>query len=196
LLATLIVCDAVACRFSGTPDSARRFTAAQTIKVASNLSVSAEGHYYENPFGSVGPMPPKAGEETTYAVVLIVTNTTNRISSAKLTAVLPPYVRSLGYLPSSESVSFNMTDGTLTWNLGDIESGVGIRGTPPRLVAIAVGVTPSTSQIGDMPPILKNISLSGTDSAIGVAVSRTAPDVTTNILGDAGFSSANATVVR
>ncbi len=179
---------------SGVPENLQA-TASQTVKIASNLAVSAEGHYYENPFGSVGPMPPKAGEETTYAVVLIVTNTTNKISGAKLTAILPPYARSLGYLPSSEGVSFNM-DGTITWNLGDIESGTGIRGTPPRLVAIAVGVTPSTSQIGDMPPILKNISLSGTDASTGAQVTRSAPDVTTNILGDAGFSSANATVVR
>ncbi|MDO8481839.1 MAG: hypothetical protein Q7S75_02015 [bacterium] len=181
---------------SGVPENLQA-TASQIVKVASNLEITAEGHYYENPFGSVGPMPPKGGAETTYAIVLIVTNTTNKINGAKLTAHLPPYTRSLGmYIPSSEKISFNNTDGTLTWDVGDIESGVGVRGNAPRLVAVALGVTPSTSQIGEIPPILQNISLSGIDSATGASVTRTAPDVTTNILGDAGFSSTNATVVR
>lgn len=181
---------------SGVPENLQA-TASQVIKVASNLEVAAEGHYYENPFGSVGPMPPRGGAETAYAVVLTVTNTTNKISGAKLTAHLPPYVRSLGmYIPSSENITFNNTDGTLTWNIGDIESGVGIRGNPPRLAAVALGVTPSTSQIGQIPAILQNISLSGTDASTGESVTRSVPDVTTNILGDAGFSSTNATVVR
>lgn len=181
---------------TGVPENLQA-TASQVIKVASNLEIATEGHYYENPFGSVGPMPPKAGAETAYAIVLTVTNTTNRINGAKLTAHLPPYVRFLGmYLPSSEKISFNNTDSTLTWNIGDIESGTGIRGNAPRLVAIALGVTPSTSQIGNIPPILQSISLSGVDAATGASVSRDAPDVTTNILGDAGFSSTNATVVR
>ena len=181
---------------SGVPENLQA-TGSQIVKIASNLEVNAEGHYYENPFGSVGPMPPQSGAETTYAIVLNVTNTTNKINGAKLTAHLPPYVRSLGmYIPASENIVFNNTDGTLTWNIGDIESGVGIRGNPPRLVAIALGVTPSTSQIGQIPAILQNISLSGTDASTGESVIRSAPDVTTNILGDAGFSSTNATVVR
>ncbi|MDO8562069.1 MAG: hypothetical protein Q7S05_04590 [bacterium] len=180
---------------SGVPENLQA-SVSQVVKIASNLQIAAEGHYYENPFGSVGPMPPKADAETTYAVILTVTNTTNKINGAKLTAQLPPYVRSLGYLPTSERVSFDMTSGTLTWNIGDIESGTGIRGNPPRLVAIALGVTPSTSQIGEMPAILQDFSLSGTDAATGESVTRTAPDVTTNILGDSGFSSTNATVVR
>ena len=181
---------------SGVPENLQA-AASQTVKVASNLEVAAEGHYYENPFGSVGPMPPQGGAETAYAIVLTVTNTTSKINGTKLTAFLPPYARFLGmHLPSSEKIFFNNTDSTLTWNIGDIESGVGIRGNPPRLVAIAIGVTPSTSQIGSIPPIFQDISLSGIDAATGEPVTRTVPDITTNILGDAGFSSTNATVVR
>src|SRR3989344_739328 len=173
-------------------------TTLKTIKVASSLEILAQGFYYQNPFGSEGPLPPKAGSETTYAIALGVTNTTSKITNAKLTAILPPYVRWLGkYLPSSsESVTYNKSDGSITWNIGDISSGVGVEGVPPRQIAFAIGFTPSTSQIGEKPALLQNIVLTGIDSATGESISPQAADVTTNILGDQGFSSSYATVVR
>jgi hypothetical protein len=183
-------------------------TARSTISLASNLELIAEGLYYTNPFGSVGPMPPKAGAETTYAVVFTITNTTNKISGATLTAQLPPYARWVGiYSPAAENVSFNQLDSTVTWKVGDIEPNVGLNGTLPRQAAIAVGVTPSTSQIGQQPPILQNIVLKGTDQS-GLELTRKVDDITTNlakvsksspdiiVVGDAGFSASNANVVK
>ncbi len=200
----------------------------QKIAVASDLQLSAQGLYYSNPFGSTGPMPPKAGAETTYALVLTVTNTTSNITGAAVTAQLPPYVRWVGIRsPSTEKVYFDgkLYDGGqitpppagdpcqgtmgVCWSLGSVDAGVGLNGTAPRQAAIVVGVTPSTSQIGQQPAILQDISLSGTDASTGKSVSRTAtPNLTTNltlyakssanvVLGpDPGFSSANATVVK
>src|SRR3989338_1448340 len=180
---------------AGVPENLQA-TALQHIAVASDLTLAAQGLYYANPFVSVGPMPPKAGTETTYALVFTLTNTTNKISNAKLTAVLPPYVRWVGiYSPASEKVSFNQSDGTVSWNIGDIAPGVGLGGTPPRQAAIAIGFTPSTSQIGQEPVLLQNIVLTGTDAS-GAPVTRTAKDITSNIMGDPGFSATNATVVR
>jgi len=43
--------------------------------------------------------------------------------------------------------------------------------------------------------LLQNIQLSGTDDSTGQPVTLSAPDVTTNLLGDTGFNSINATVV-
>ena len=171
-------------------------TAVQRIGLASALTLSAQGLYYANPFVSAGPLPPKANTETTYAVAFTLTNTTNPISNAKLTAVLPPYVRWTGvYSPGSENLTFNQSDGTVTWNIGTIDAGVGLGGSTPRQAAISVGLTPSESQIGQEPPLLINITLTGTDSA-GTPVSRTVPNVTTNIVGDPGFNSTQATVIK
>src|SRR3989338_5285759 len=166
-------------------------TVSQKIKVASDLGIAAEGYYNDNPFGASGTLPPQSGKETTYALRLVVTNTTNKIKNAKLTAVMPSYVRSLGpsmFAPFSEKISFNIGDGSVTWNIGDIEPGVGVNGTPPRQAAFAIGFTPSTSQIGTQPVLLQDISLTGTDAATGESVSRSAPDVTTNLVNDSGFS--------
>ncbi|MDP3965341.1 MAG: hypothetical protein Q8Q13_00910 [bacterium] len=183
---------------SAVPESLQS-TASQTIKIASDLGITAEGHYHDNPFGVSGSVPPQADKETTYAILFTVTNTTNKIKNAKLRAVLPNYIRSLGptmYAPLSEKITFNRDDGSLLWIVGDIEPGAGVNGTPPRQAAIAIGFTPSTSQIGSQPVILKDITLSGTDDATDAAVSRTAPDVTTHLLNDSGFSPTEAVVVR
>ena len=183
---------------SGVPESLQS-TASQTIKVASDLGIAAVGYYHDNPFGVSGPVPPQAGQETTYAILFNVTNTTSKIQNAKLTAVLPNYIRSLGptmYAPLSEKITFNRDDGSLTWIIGDIDPGVGVNGAPPRQAAIAIGFTPSTSQIGTQPVLLKSITLTGADAATGASVSRTAPDVTTNLVSDSGFSPTEAVVVR
>lgn len=181
---------------TGVPENLQA-TTDQKIAIASDLQLKAQGLYYSNPFGSVGPLPPKAGTETTYAIVFTVTNTTNKITDGSVTATLPSYVRWVGiYSPSSEDVTFNQIASTVTWHLHDVAPGAGLGGTPPRQAAIAIGFTPSTSQIGQKPALLQGISFSGTDSATNASVTRTAPDVTTNISSDPGFSAANAEVVK
>lgn len=180
----------------GVPENLQA-TAVQRIEVTSSLMATARGLYYANPFGSVGPLPPKSGVETTYAIVFTFTNTTNAIKNAKLTASLPPYVRWTGiYSPAAEKLTFNQSDGTITWDVGTIDAGVGLGGTLPRQSAISIGFTPSTSQIGQSPPLLLNIKLTGEDSVTGASISRVLKDVTTNIIGDTGFNSSEATVVR
>jgi hypothetical protein len=180
---------------SGVPQNLESAATAK-IAIASNVALTANGLYYSSPYGSVGPLPPQAGVETTYAMVLTLTNTTNQIDNAVVTATLPPYVRSTGkQSPSSEDLKFNLDTGTVTWNVGTVAPDVGTNGIQPRQVAFEVGFTPSTSQIGQTPILLQNIQLTGTDDSTGQPVTLTTPDVTTNLLGDTGFNSINATVV-
>ncbi|MCR4325351.1 MAG: hypothetical protein NUV59_00910 [Patescibacteria group bacterium] len=190
-------------------------TTDQKIAIASDVQAQAQGLYYSNPFGSSGPIPAKAGVETTYAIVFTVTNTTNKITGAALAAVFPPYVRWVGiYSPDTEDIYF---DGKryaggqvlappagdpcqgvmgMCWSLGDIEPGAGLNGTQPRQAVIAIGFTPSSSQIGQKPPLLQDMEFSGTDDATDASIKKSISDVTTNIVGDPGFSAANAEVVK
>lgn len=194
---------------SGVPQSLQS-AVRQEIRLASDLQLNAQALYYQSPFGSSGPMPPKAGSETTYALVFTITNTTNKLTDAKLTATLPPYVRWMGqYAPANEKLDFNQSDGTFVWNIGDIKEGVGVGGNPVRQMVINVGLTPSSSQIGQQPVLVQKVRLTAKDSTTGAAVSRTtSPDVTTNLLQvgksssdnvvgtDQGFTASNATVVK
>jgi hypothetical protein len=194
---------------SGVPQNLQSASRA-SIKLATDLQLNVQGLYYANPFGSTGPMPPKAGTETTYALVFTVTNTTNKIVSGKVTATLPSYVRWIGsHAPASEDLAFDQASGTFIWNIGDIAPGVGIGESAPKQLAVAIGFTPSTSQIGQQPALVRNVTLTGIDAATGASVQRSAtPDVTTNLATvskssqdalvgtDPGFSPANATVVK
>ncbi len=180
--------------------------AVKKIQIASNLQLYAQGLYHTNPFveNREGPMPPKAQIETNYAFLFTITNTTSRISKAKLTAHLPSYVRWLGMsAPRAADITVNQNDGTVTWNIGEIMPGTGVGGTNPLQAAILIGFTPSTSQIGQVPVLLEDIVLTGVDSATGAPIicgdnrdSCTAKDITTNISGDAGFNPGNSTVVQ
>lgn len=172
-------------------------TAVQTVRMASDLQLVSQGLYYSNPFGSSGPMPPKAGTETTYAIVFSLINTTNEIDNAIVKATLPSYVRWTGvFSPSTEDITFNQNEGTITWKVGKVGTNVGVNGAPPKQAAISIGFTPSTSQIGQQPILVRSINLTGQDTATGQSVTRSAEDVSTNIVGDQGFLPSNATVVK
>jgi hypothetical protein len=93
--------------------------------------------------------------------------------------------------------------------MGDVAAGAGVDGSQPRQIAISVGLTPSTSQIGEQPVLVQNVTLVGTDETTGTSVVRKAvPDVTTNLIQigkssvgltvnpDAGFLPADATVSK
>lgn len=182
---------------SGVPENLQS-AVQQKVAVASDLRIHADGLYTNNPFGVTGLLPPKAGVETAYAIAFTITNSTNAIKNARVTALLPPYVRLIGnhYAPNTEEVSFNGNTSVFTWDVREIAPGAGLDGVPPRQVVVEIGFTPSTSQIGSQPILIKNVQLTGVDELTGNAVTKRADDVTTNLTGDPAFSPTNATVVR
>ena len=181
---------------TGVPESLQS-TAVQTLKFATDIEFAAIGLYYTSPFGSTGPMPPQAGQETRYAIVFNLVNTTNKIENAVVKAVLPPYIRWVGnHSPASEKFVFNPNDSTVTWNIGTIEAGTGVGSILPKQAAIAIGFTPSTSQIGQQPVLIRAVSFSGTDSATKAVITRSAADINTRLTSDPGFNATNANVVE
>lgn len=173
-------------------------TAERSVKVATDVRLIGQGFYYQNPFGSVGPLPPKVNEETTYAMVLTVANSSNDLEDAVVTAQLPPYVRWVGvYSPSQERVRFSPTEGTITWNLGTVPAETGTDGGAPyKQVAFAIGFTPSASQLGEEPDLLRDIQITAIDGFTKRDVFVNTPSITTNLIDDAGFSSTDAAVVE
>lgn len=177
-------------------------TAEKKFTLSSNVVLATNGLYYSSPYGSTGPMPPKVGIETTYAIVLTLLNTTNPIKEAKVTGIMPVYVRSTGKTsPSYEKIHFNQSNGTVSWDVGDIAAGVG-QGTQPRQAAFEVGFTPSLSQLGQKPLLLKDIVFTGIDSITGqqIYISSTSTtdvtDVSIDLKGDALPSPVDPAVVR
>ena len=166
----------------------------RTVKLNSNLLLSSRALHFSSPLSNNGPMPPQVDKETTYTVVWTVTNSSNQVSGAKVVATLPSYMRWVGIVsPTSESVSYNPVGGTVTWELGEVASGVG-SATSPREVLFQVGLVPSASQIGDAPALIGTQTLVGFDRFTETEIRATERELTTNI-NESGFNATDALVV-
>jgi len=183
---------------SGTDPSGSPISSSDTraVKIASEVDISANSVYSTGPLQNSGPIPPQAESTTTYTILLNAKNTQNDIDSPVFTATLGPNVTWVGASQSgSDTVSYNSTNRTVTWNMSTLTSGTGFS-TPARQAAIQVSISPSVGQIGSVPILLTNISLTGQDSFTNSAISVTAPPVTTKISTDPQYVQGDEQVVK
>lgn len=172
----------------------------RTIKINSVVQLAAKLLQPSGPFTNSGPLPPKVGAETTYTAGWSVINSSNDLLNARVTAVLPPYVRWLGQrTPANESVKFTPYDsggGEITWELGEIRGGTGIN-TAAREVFFQVGFTPSLNQVGAMPVIILTPELEGADIFTNQTLTAEyRRPLDTNLISDPLFNSSQARVVE
>jgi hypothetical protein len=166
------------------------------IKITSDPSIFAKALYYVGSFQNKGAIPPKAEAETTYTVTWTVTNPLNGLSGARVSAVLPPYVKWLEVVsPSSEKMSYDANTREVIWSLGNISAGAG-NVSPAREVSFQISFLPSVSQIGEVPPLVGVATLSARDIFTSAVVSSSFAPVTTNLSSDPYFKSESGKVVK
>jgi len=171
-------------------------TVSEEIKIATDARLVGRALYFENPLGSVGPLPPKVEHETTYGILWELSNTTSLIRDSKVTATLPPYVRWLGTVsPSVEHVTFNENDGTVTWHIGKLLPDTGVGSRIPRRVAFSIGLVPSTSQVGQTPSLIQNQKLTGIDNFTETPVEVPLDNLSTS-LNETDFADIYSVVVQ
>jgi hypothetical protein len=186
---------------TGTPIGAQNqrpisVTQSRVVKISSQTSLSSSVLYSKGPFSNTGPIPPKAEERTTYTVVWNVGNTQTDIVNAQVTAKLGPGVAWVGTPGvSGEDIAYNQSAGTITWDLGKIESGAGFS-APGREVAFQVALTPSLSQVGTAPVLVNSIVLNGSNMHTGQVVTVTNQPLTTRLVGDSTYVQGDDIVVR
>ncbi|MEX0931710.1 MAG: hypothetical protein WDZ88_03085 [Candidatus Paceibacterota bacterium] len=159
--------------------------------LSSNLSIRPRLVYSEGPFVNTGPVPPKVETETVYTVYWTITNTTNDVSGARVTASLPFYARWVGQVsPPNERVTYNQVGSQIVWDVGDVSAGSGILSTP-REVAFQVAILPSLSQVGVAPNVIGGTQLRGFDTFTETTITADADAITTQLSSDPvyGFSS-------
>ncbi len=170
-------------------------TARKVIKVASKMSLAGGSYKKEGSFINTGPVPPRADQTTTYTIVLKVYNTANNVSGARLTATLPPYVTWLGKVsPSNENVTYSKLDGNLVWDIGTIPAYTGTSKSP-REIAFQVSITPSVSQIGQIPTLAEDIVVVGRDAFTGIEIETQNLEITTKTV-DSALGNSDAQVQR
>jgi hypothetical protein len=166
-------------------------TSVRTVRIASDLLLSARAVYFTGPFTNTGPIPPRADQETSYTILWTVTNSHNTVSDAAITAVLPSYVRFMGVVsPSGERVTFNDLGGRITWNAGSLEPG------EKKDVAFQVALLPSLSQVGRAPILVEEQRVRGLDRFTNTEVGSTHPALTTQLSTDPQFDAGGDRVVE
>ncbi len=180
---------------SNVPESIVSSTEGKVV-LASNLSVQPRVVYSDGPFVNTGPVPPRAELETTYTVYWTITNTTNDVSGARVSASLPFYARWVGQVsPPNERVTYNQVGGQIVWDVGSIPAGSGLLSTP-REVAFQVAILPSLSQLGTEPNIIGATTLTGFDVFTETSLQATAREVTTRLTSDPLYGFSKGEVVQ
>lgn len=157
---------------------------AHSIKLVSNLALSARILRTQGPISNSGPIPPKVDEATTYTIVWTVTNTSNTITGAKVTAVLPAYMSWTSVTsPADANIIYDANAGTVVWNVGSVPRNADI-GTGAKQVFFQVSLRPSANQAGEVPDIIGSARITGTDVFTGVTLENTAASLTTRTSTD------------
>ena len=170
----------------------------RTIKVASDIALSGRVLRTVGPFANIGVVPPKAEQSATYTVDWTISNTTSSVSNAQVTATLPPYVTWLGQVfPSSENVTYDKNTGLVTWNAGTISPySSDTSSTKRREVAFQVSFQPSIIQVGTVPPLVNESTLTATDDFTQATLTSKQDYLSSSFSTDPGFVGGDETVVQ
>lgn len=169
----------------------------RTIKLESDLLLIPRSVYSTGPFTNTGPIPPKVEKETTYTIIWTITNSSNIVDNTVVTATLPSYVRWTGKTsPTNEKISFNPVGGKIDWDVGSIKPKADVSSTGQREVAFQVALLPSLSHIGDMPILVNEQTITGTDRFSETELNVTKKELTTRLFTDPDFLTEEARVVE
>lgn len=142
-----------------------------TYKVNSKLVVEQKGYFQDEVFGNFGnsgPIPPKIGEKTTYTIIWQIKNYYNALKNVRIKAVLPQQVSLTSKIfpeEQNEKFAFDSNSREIVWNIGDLEAGQGVLDSLSiPSIAFQISFTPTVSQKGQTPEIIKEVSIFAEDS--------------------------------
>jgi len=140
-------------------------------KANSRLIVLQKGLYEDGGiFGNSGPVPPKAGQPTTYTINWQVKNFYNDVKNVKVRATLPQGVTLTGKIsPDSEILKFSFDSNSreIVWTVADdLVAGAGVSSAAP-IVYFQISLTPSVSQEGKTIILVNKPRITGEDQWTG-----------------------------
>ncbi len=149
------------------------------IRIASVATLDAKSYKNTGPLSNTGPVPPKVDKESTYTITWTLTNTTNDLKNAMLSATLPTGIEWKNMTsPTGEKITYNPDTRVVSWNIGDIFAGTGFMYSAKE-ASFMVGLTPSANQVGSAPTLLSDTAFTADDGYASTTVSASAPSVTT-----------------
>ncbi|MFA6006667.1 MAG: hypothetical protein WC764_03005 [Candidatus Paceibacterota bacterium] len=134
----------------------------RTIKINSNAQFSASARYYTGPFTNTGPFPPKGDSDTTFTIIWSLTNTSNDIDNATVTATLPAYASWVDKTAGDGTMAYDQGSKQVTWTIGTLKAGVGYE-SPVKQTSFQVSVKPSVNAAGSFVDIIGPSTFAGID---------------------------------
>jgi hypothetical protein len=165
---------------------------ARRVVVDSELAIASQVLQSSGSISNTGPVPPRAEQKTTYTVVWTISNASNSISNAQVRATLPPYIEWTNVIFPDADIAYNPVGGEIVWNVGDVPQGAGVT-TKAKQVAFQVAFTPSVTQVGSIPVLVSEGTLSGTDDFTGTVIRSNVSAVSTRT-SDSGAPTGHETV--
>ena len=151
-------------------------------KINTQFSFNEKAYYRDGVIENSGPVPPKVGERTTYAISWQLTTTINDVDDVEVTAVIPPTVEWTGVIsPADADIKYNPENGEVKWRAGKVLAGTGIF-MPVQKVDFQVAFTPALVHAGDLINLLSNATLKGADNFTGMKIERSAPQINSDLL--------------
>ncbi len=170
-----------------TPVGSGKIITSNTLELKLNSKVALETFGYHKDIGikNFGPLPPRVGQETSYALQWRITNISNDIADAQIVSSLPGGVKWVGKVyPEGEHITYNERTSEVIWEIGKLENATGIL-SPKRAVNFQVSIVPQINQAGKEAPLLNDSVLTAKDLFTGENVRVEASGKTTNLSEDA-----------
>ena len=135
-----------------------------------------------------GPLPPVAGQKTTYKITLSAQGGSNNLTNTIVTTSLPGYVEWKNDYTAPGLVEYNPVSRQIYWNVGDINGG------STKDLVFAIDLLPSTSQVGINPILVNTQYLKATDRFTNTPVEALGLSVPAEIPEESGYEEGNGTV--
>ena len=167
----------------GSVESPRTIEApAVVVAINSDLNGSAEARYYTDegePIGT-GPLPPKAGETTTYRIFWDLSNTIHGLSNVVLTTNLPPDVTWIDKKQSDiGAITFDGTTRLVRWTIPALPTSI-----PVASGFFDVAITPDENDAGAFFKLTNATSIDAHDDTTGDTISHALDILTTELPTD------------
>lgn len=131
------------------------------VKLASLAQMEVQAFYADTLIPNSGPVPPKVGQETSYTLHVNLTNSSNDLSGARVSVLLPTSVRYKGrFAPDGEVVTFNERSNELIWEIGTLSPAT----SASRQLAFQVSVVPSPGDVGTVLTLLNSATFTAKDT--------------------------------
>lgn len=159
---------------------------ATTAQLTTSVTLGGFARYFTTAGDQLGrgPLPPRVGEETIYWAFLNVQDTFNNLTDVVITADLPQNVGWVNRQSVTKGSGVTSDGSGITWNLGTLPATIA-NGTVAA-ASFALALTPTSSQVGTVPPLLTNVQVTGRDMWTGQTISKRLGTVTTRTADDTG----------